>query len=152
MDEIKCLIVSDGVKNVSIFDTLHVLLCQVRSRRWTAAAWKQPVSASSPLPASCVPLFPPESQLRTCCPETPPASGNIQPRGGGPVRQTQITSNSNNPQCKKNAHFQLLLETSRSWKGEMMQQTVSLWGRRCAIYPVLPCCGITSVYHSHSEY
>lgn len=82
MDEIKCLIVSDGVKNVSIFDTLHVLVCQVRSRRRTAAAWKQPVSASSPLPVSCVPLFPPESQLQTCCPETPPASGNIQPRGG----------------------------------------------------------------------
>lgn len=38
MDAIKCLIVSDGVKNVSIFDTLHVLVCQVRSRRRTAAA------------------------------------------------------------------------------------------------------------------
>lgn len=73
---------------------------------------------------------------------------------GGPARQTQITTNSNNPpsKCKKNAHFLLLLETSRSWKGEMMQQTVSLWGRRCANYPVLPCRGITSVYHSGTRY
>lgn len=54
--------------------------------------------------------------------------------------------------ARKNARFQLLLETSRSWKGEMKQQIVSLWGRRCAIYPVLPCCGITSVHHSGAGY
>lgn len=72
--------------------------------------------------------------------------------GGKPVRQTQITSNNPQSKCKKNAHFQLLRETSRSWKGEKMQQNVSLWGRRCAIYPVLACCGITSVYHSGGGY
>lgn len=52
------------------FDTLHVLVGQVRSRRLTEAAWRQLASASSPLPASYVLLFPLESQLQTCCPET----------------------------------------------------------------------------------
>lgn len=55
---------------MSVFDTWHVLVAQVRSRRLTEAAWRQLASASSPLPASCVLPFPLESQLQTCCPET----------------------------------------------------------------------------------
>ena len=51
---------------------------RVRSRRWTAAAWRPLASAFSPRPVSCAPLFPLEFQPQICCPEKEPASGKTQ--------------------------------------------------------------------------
>lgn len=67
---------------------VRIVLCflwRVRSRRWTGAAWRRLASAFSPLPVSCVPLFPLESQPQTCCPQTEPASVNIHKSPWNPM-------------------------------------------------------------------
>lgn len=80
---VKVWVECEAVSKISGTLSVHVmiviwLLWRVMSRRWTAAAWRRLVSAFSPRPASCVLLFPLESQPQTCCPETEPVPGNTQ--------------------------------------------------------------------------